>query len=235
MPGTAKGARRRQRRSASPKHAARQPKRQARSTTKSKSPAPVAMLVANDDDGRDALELSSHENADLCAGCTRCCDTVSIEIDAPRSAWEYDQWVWVLHHRSLEVYVEKPERWFLHIETRCEKLNDQGRCSIHGSHPILCREYDPRVCERRLPLLDIVAWFKNADELETWLQSRRPAHWKRLVGWRKSKISAAAKASARHRPMKLPVAALVQIAEANTASHEPATHLPERKVARKRR
>ena len=87
-----------------------------RSTLK---PAPVAVLpLVNDDDGRDPLQLSATENADLCAGCTRCCDTVSIEIDAPRSAWEYDQWVWVLHHRSLEIYVEKPERWFMHGSSR---------------------------------------------------------------------------------------------------------------------
>lgn len=197
-------------------------------------PAPT-MLAADDDDGRDALALSASENADLCAGCTRCCDTVSIEIDAPRSAWEYDQWVWVLHHRSLEVYVEKPERWFLHIETRCNMLNDQGRCSIHGQHPILCREYDPRVCERRLPLLDIVAWFKDATELETWLAAKRPAHWKRLVQWRKTKIREGEKAARASKRLRLPAAALIQIAEAGSASHEPATHLPERKVARKRR
>ncbi|MEQ1833878.1 MAG: YkgJ family cysteine cluster protein, partial [Candidatus Eisenbacteria bacterium] len=197
------------------------------------SAVPVAALTASDEDGRDPLQLSASENADLCAGCTRCCDTVSIEIDAPRSAWEYDQWVWVLHHRSLEVYVEKPERWFLHIETRCNMLNEQGRCSIHGRHPILCREYDPRVCERRLPLLDIVAWFKDAGELESWLAAKRPAHWKRLLDWRKSKIRAGEKANARR--VKLPAAALIQIAEAGGAGHEPATHLPERKVARKRR
>jgi Fe-S-cluster containining protein len=141
----------------------------------------------------------------------------------------------VLHHRSLEVYVEKPERWFLHIETRCDQLNAEGRCSIHGSHPILCREYDPRVCERRLPLLDIVAWFKNAGELEAWLRTQRPSHWKRLEAWRQSKIRSAEKANRAKRPARLPLAALVQIAEAGSASHEPATHLPERKVARKRR
>jgi len=43
---------------------------------------------------------------------------------------------------------EKPERWFVHIDTVCEQLNDQGRCSIYGRHPVLCREYDPRSCER---------------------------------------------------------------------------------------
>ena len=191
---------------------------------------PAAML-----DRREALELPASENADLCAGCTRCCETVSIEVDAPRSAWEYDQWVWVLHHRGLELYVEKPERWLLHIETRCGKLNDQGRCSIHGSHPVLCREYDPRVCERRLPLADIVAWFHDAEELESWLRSRRPSHWRRLVAWRMHKAGEAPVAPpARNGQAQALAQALVQIAEAGLAGHEPATHLPPRRVARKR-
>ena len=181
-------------------------------------------------DMRDALEIPAAENADLCQGCTRCCETVSIEVDTPRSPWEYDQWVWVLHHRDLEVYVERPERWFLHIEARCEQLNDQGRCKIHGSHPILCREYDPRVCERRLPLADNVAWFKNAADLEAWLRVRRPAHWKRLVAWRRLKSGTPAKKNG-----QVPLAALVQIGEAVAAGHEPATQLPVRLTRRARR
>ena len=184
-----------------------------------------------DTDLRDALELPASENADLCAGCTRCCETVSIEVDAPRAAWEYDQWVWVLHHRGLELYVEKPERWLLHIETRCERLNADGRCGIYGSHPILCREYDPRVCERRLPLSDVVAWFRDAGELEAWLQTTRPSHWQRLVAWRKQKVGQGAAAHAKSTAL---AHALVQIGEAARVGHEPATHLPERKVARKR-
>jgi len=177
-----------------------------------------------DEDTRDALELPAAENADLCAGCTRCCETVSIEVDPPRASWEYDQWVWVLHHRGLELYVEKPERWLLHIETRCEQLNDEGRCRIHGRHPVLCREYDPRVCERRLPLADVVAWFKDAADLERWLQQRRPAHWKRLVAWRAEKAGLAPRKDGQRL-----LGALVQIAEAGAAGHEPATHLPVRR------
>jgi len=177
-----------------------------------------------DEDTRDALELPAAENADLCAGCTRCCETVSIEVDAPRASWEYDQWVWVLHHRGLELYVERPERWLLHIETRCEQLNDEGRCRIHGRHPVLCREYDPRVCERRLPLADVVAWFKDAADLERWLQEKRPAHWKRLVAWRAEKAGLAPRKDGQRL-----LGALVQIAEAGSAGHEPATHLPARR------
>lgn len=210
-----------------------------RSSLYAPPPGPVApdegaVPEGYEDDARDSIELGSQENADLCAGCTRCCVTVSIEIDAPRSAWEYDQWVWVLHHETLEIYLEKPERWFLHIETRCSKLDRNGRCSIHGKHPILCREYDPRVCERRLPLADIAAWFKDADALEAWLQDHRPSHWKKLEAWRKRKIGKLSGHS-----LKGAAAALVQIAEMSATSHEPATHLPSRKapakVARKRR
>ena len=189
----------------------------------------VGMAQDSDDvllaDEREATALSADENANLCAGCNRCCVTVSIEVDAPRSAWEYDQWIWVLHHRHLELYVEKPERWYLHIETRCEQLGDDDRCRIHGAHPVLCREYDPRACERRFPLSDVVAWFKTAADLERWLEAKRPAHWRRLLAHRE------AHAIGRPRAARLPAAALVAIAEPAPpipAAHAPATHRPGR-------
>lgn len=180
------------------------------------------------EDAREAVELTAGENADLCAGCTRCCETVCIEIDAPRAPWEYDQWIWVLHHEHLEVYLEKPERWFLHIATRCRQLGHDGRCRIHGEHPVLCREYDPRSCERRAPLSDVVAWFHDAGEMERWLRERRPAHWKRLLTHR------AANPTGRPAGGAALASALVTIGEpaAHAAAHEPATHLPRPASAR---
>jgi hypothetical protein len=150
------------------------------------------------DDPRDAKELTPVENADLCRGCTTCCTYVTIEVDTPRSAWEYDQWIWALHHRGIELYVERPEKWFLHIGTTCDQLGHDGRCMIHGRHPVLCREYDPRACERRLPLADIRAWFHDGYELEDWLQRARPAHWTRLMAYRKDRPDA----PARRKPSK---------------------------------
>ena len=130
-------------------------------------------------------DLSDDENANLCEGCVRCCTYITVQIDAPRSAWEYDQWIWALHHEGVELYVETPEQWYLHFETRCRKLDAHGRCSIHGRHPVLCREYDARRCERRLPLAEIRAWFHDGEELERWLQVTRPAHWRRLLEYRR--------------------------------------------------
>ena len=137
-----------------------------------------------DDPLRSARELTDEENADLCSGCVKCCTYITIEIDPPRAAWEYDQWIWALHHRNIQLYVERPERWFVHVEAVCEQLNAEGRCSIYGRHPVLCREYDPRSCERRLPLADVRAWFENAAQLEEWIHTRRPKHWERLLQYR---------------------------------------------------
>ncbi|HEY2954338.1 MAG TPA: hypothetical protein VGK89_03685 [Candidatus Eisenbacteria bacterium] len=136
-------------------------------------------------DERDSKELSESENADLCHGCVKCCTYITVEIDAPRAAWEYDQWIWALYHRGIQLYLETPERWFVHFETVCEKLEANGRCSIHGRHPVLCREYDPRTCERRVPLTEIRAWFDRGEELEAWLAEHRPAHYRRLVAFRR--------------------------------------------------
>ena len=144
------------------------------------------------DDKRDVLELGAQENADLCAGCVKCCTYITVEVDAPRAAWEYDQWIWALHHQGIELYVERPERWFIHLETRCRQLNDHGRCRIYGRHPVLCREYDPRSCERRLPLADIRAWFKSAEDMENWLKRERPRHWRALERYRRPMPDAAA-------------------------------------------
>src|SRR6185503_4149735 len=84
--------------------------------------------AGHEDDARGARDLPAEENADLCQGCVKCCTYITIEIDAPRAAWEYDQWIWALHHRTIQIYVEKPERWFIHVDTVCRQLDAAGRC-----------------------------------------------------------------------------------------------------------
>jgi uncharacterized protein len=139
---------------------------------------------------RSALALTRAENAELCAGCVKCCTYVTVEVDAPRSAWEYDQWAWALHHRGVELWVTRdPESWSVHFEAVCEELGEDGHCTIHGRHPVLCREYDPRSCERWFPLSDVRAHFRRPEELEEWLRRERPGHWRRLVAWRKAQTT----------------------------------------------
>jgi uncharacterized protein len=135
-------------------------------------------------DGRESHELSPDENADLCAGCQKCCTYITVEIDSPRAAEDYDQWIWALYHDHISIFVEKPEKWYLQVDTLCGKLDARGRCSIYGSHPVLCRAYDPRSCERRYPLLDIQYVFQTGEALEAWIRERRPGHYRNLLKFR---------------------------------------------------
>ena len=153
-------------------------------------------------DPRPSLALRRAETAALCRGCVKCCTYITVEIDAPRAPWEYDQWIWALHHRGVQLYVERPERWSLHFETRCAQLGPDDRCAIHGRHPVMCREYDPRSCERWLPLSDVRAWFATPAEFESWIRTERPRHWARLEAWRGAR--GARPASRRRRTAVIP-------------------------------
>jgi len=157
-------------------------------------------------DLRPSLALRRAETAALCRGCVKCCTYITVEIDAPRTPWEYDQWIWALHPRGVQLYLERPERWSLHFETRCAELGPDDRCAIHGRHPVMCREYDPRSCERWLPLSDIRAWFDTPVECERWIHAERPGHWARLQAWRKAR-GAVAGLSRRRRTAVIPTRA----------------------------
>jgi uncharacterized protein len=175
-----------------------------------------------DDDGRDALELSATENADLCAGCVKCCTYITVEVDSPRTPREYDQWLWAIMHRQVSLYVERPEKWFIAFETPCENLGRDGRCGIYGRHPVLCREYDPRHCERRLPLTDIRAWFDTADQFEDWIRRERPVHYRALMAWRKDSPDAPPRADVVADRRARAAAALVTIGEPAAKRPRPA-------------
>jgi hypothetical protein len=127
--------------------------------------------------------LSAAQCMSLCAGCQRCCTYVAVEVDAPDAPWMYDQYVWLLYHKGVWMYVEKGNKWFVQFETVCEKLAPSGACNVHGSHPVLCKDYDARSCERRGELSDIAARFFDGDDLVRWLEARRPSHYRRYRAW----------------------------------------------------
>ncbi len=131
----------------------------------------------------EAGPLSSAQSMTLCAGCVRCCTYVAVEVDAPDAPWMYDQYVWLLYHANIWMYVESGNRWFVQFETRCDKLSAQGHCTVHGRHPVLCKDYDPRSCERRVPGSDLRARFHDGDDLVAWLARHRPTHYRRYRAW----------------------------------------------------
>jgi hypothetical protein len=127
--------------------------------------------------------LTPTQNMMLCAGCVRCCTYVAVEVDAPDTPWQYDQYVWLLYHKNIWMYVEKGNHWYVQFETVCAKLSPQGHCTVHGKHPVLCKNYDARSCERRGELSDVHARFKDGDDLVKWIATQRPRHHARYMAW----------------------------------------------------
>lgn len=131
----------------------------------------------------DSGPLDAAQSMMLCAGCVRCCTYVAVEVDAPDTPWQYDQYVWLLYHKNIWMYVEKGNHWYVQFETVCDKLAPTGRCTIHGEHPALCKKYDARSCERRGELSDVIARFHDGQDLVRWIAAHRPKHHARYLAW----------------------------------------------------
>lgn len=80
-----------------------------------------------------------------CKKCSLCCYNVSVEVDEPEDADDIDQYVWLLLHEGLSIYVED-DQWYVEFKCRCSALNDDGTCSIYEHRPELCKRYDPKEC-----------------------------------------------------------------------------------------
>ena len=106
--------------------------------------------------------------------CTQsyCCTTISQEIENIN----YDQMLWQVAHDNIELFtVGKPPQWFLLIQTRCSKLNEQNLCEIYENRPKVCKEYSNVGCEydapldEKLRLSSTFKHFKTYDEFKKYL------------------------------------------------------------------
>ena len=89
-----------------------------------------------------------------CFECALCCTYVAVEIDTPTTGTEYDQIVWYLYHRDVEVFVDWDDAWHVLFRTRCENLSAAGTCGIYERRPGICKDFDWRGCEKRFTPAD---------------------------------------------------------------------------------
>lgn len=80
-----------------------------------------------------------------CSGCTLCCRHVSVEVDPPSNEDEVDEYLWMLLHEGVGVYIDDDE-WYVEFKTKCKALTDEGRCRIYDRRPKMCATYDPNEC-----------------------------------------------------------------------------------------
>jgi len=78
---------------------------------------------------------------------SHCCRYATQMISAPRSMRDFDHLLWQVSHRTVHVFKDA-DGWFLRIMSDCEHLQNDGRCGIYATRPLVCREHSNDFCER---------------------------------------------------------------------------------------
>jgi Fe-S-cluster containining protein len=110
----------------------------------------------------------------LCAKCipAKCCMYFSTEIDAPGNAKDFDDVLWMIAHRDVEIYTKR-RRWYLMVRTPCRFYDPSRGCLIYPSRPRICRQHHTDGCE----FDDDYAFdrhFRSYEELERYARRRLP-------------------------------------------------------------
>lgn len=113
------------------------------------------------------------EETNPCFGCTKCCNHVALEIDTPEDKEDFDQIRWFLVHRDVFVFIDHDDSWNLQFNSPCEKLSENGSCTIYDKRPTICREYDSENCERYGEGNSYKVLWKNLEEFEEWMKKNK--------------------------------------------------------------
>lgn len=150
-----------------------------RTTTEANGNALLQIQPAHELIGKK--HLSNDENWDLCSGCTQCCEYVSTEIDKPTDQTTIDNIVWYLIHKDVWVWVDYDKNWYVQFNTRCEKLEDDGRCNWYDYRPKLCQDYKQSECPRYTGYPGEKVLFKNEVEFFSWMENHKSKKKRKLL------------------------------------------------------
>lgn len=127
-----------------------------------------------------AFKAFNPKDANPCAGCSNCCEYLSLEIDKPTTPRDFDQIRWYIIHQNVWVYIDDEGDWYIQFNTPCEKL-ENNRCSYYPYRPHICRAYKPAECVRYSEEPAEKFLFKNELDLWKYLSRRRPAMFKKVL------------------------------------------------------
>ena len=140
--------------------------------------------------GDEFLPLVQKQSDHPCFECAQCCSYVAVEIDTPTTSKEYDQIVWYLYHRGVEIFVDWDGAWHVLFRTRCENLSAAGTCRVYEQRPAICKDFDWRACERRFTPADgppdKLCW-TEAEAFLGWFAQQRPRAFARYQAFLRKK------------------------------------------------
>jgi Fe-S-cluster containining protein len=96
-----------------------------------------------------------------------CCQYFCFEIDEPDDYEEFEDIRWYLCHDGVSVHIEDNGDWYIQIENRCLKLDEDNRCTIYEDRPLICRSYGDD-CEITGNDYGYIEDFKTPEQLDAY-------------------------------------------------------------------
>jgi len=119
------------------------------------------------------VEKDFLKNMNRCAGCSKCCEYVALEIDKPEDQEDFDQIKWFLLHKNVWIFIDHDNSWNIQFNTPCEKLTEEKLCGIYETRPQICRDYSNESCEKWGAGNSFKLLWKNEVEFEEWLRNHK--------------------------------------------------------------
>lgn len=106
-----------------------------------------------------------------CEDCipAKCCMYFSIEIDEPEDMKDYDDLLWLIAHKDVEIYMDE-DKWYLMVQTPCRFYDPCKGCLIYPKRPQICRRHEIEECEFEEGY-DFDLHFRNYEELERYIKN----------------------------------------------------------------
>lgn len=126
----------------------------------------------------------SNDNNNPCGDCDACCKYVSVEIDKPVTKTEVEDVKFYLYHKGVSVYIDEENDWYILFESKCDKLNSNGACTIYEDRPPICRNYERDSCHEDDVHESHKVLFRDVNDLMRYLRKARPAFYKKYYSHR---------------------------------------------------
>ncbi|MBW2964818.1 YkgJ family cysteine cluster protein [Candidatus Woesearchaeota archaeon] len=107
------------------------------------------------------------EDFETCKACGgECCKSLAIEIPAPKDVDDFQDLKWYLYHTGLTVYLDKDGEWNVEVHLKCKYLDKDGKCTIYGERPPVCRAFEVVGCNNGD---DRVVWLKTPEDVDAYV------------------------------------------------------------------
>ena len=114
------------------------------------------------------------KDSSICRECVpaKCCMYFSVEVDAPETKRDFNDFLWMIAHRDVEIYTRR-RRWYLMIRTPCRFYDPTRGCIIYPARPRICRLHHPDECEFDEGY-DFNLHFRSYEDLERYIRKNPP-------------------------------------------------------------